>query len=205
MLKLLEGAVVNVPPQGGRKHPEQKMIPVNTQDILFIAGGAFEGIQKIVARRVNTNTIGYIAQERREKIDSNNLLRYISPADLRHFGLIPEIVGRLPVLTHLDPLDKAALRRILTEPKNAIVKQYKKLFAMDGVTLDIDEEALDYIVDKAVEHKLGARGLRAICEELMMDAMYELPESDAAKQLRITQAYAEDKLQKSFEGKIKAA
>ncbi len=205
MLKLLEGAVVNVPPQGGRKHPDQKMIAVNTKDILFIAGGAFEGIQKIIARRVNTNTIGYIAQERREKIDRNNLLRYISPADLRQFGLIPEIVGRLPVLSHLDPLDKVALRRILTEPKNAIVKQYKKLFAMDGVTLDIDEEALSYIVEKAVEHKLGARGLRSICEELMMDAMYELPESGTTKQLRITKDYAEDKLQKSFEGKIKAA
>ncbi len=205
MLKLLEGSIVNVPPQGGRKHPEQKMIAVNTRDILFIAGGAFEGIQKIIARRVNTNAIGYTAQEKRDKIDRSNLLQYISPADLRQFGLIPEIVGRLPVLTHLQPLDREALRRILTEPKNAIIKQYKKLFAMDGVALTINDDVLDYIVDKAVEHKLGARGLRSICEELMMDAMYELPEEGKTKALIITKDYAAEKLQKSFEGKIKAA
>jgi ATP-dependent Clp protease ATP-binding subunit ClpX len=202
MLKLLEGSIVNVPPQGGRKHPDQKMTAVNTKDILFIAGGAFEGIQKIIARRVNVNSIGYAAQEKRERIDRSNLLQYISPADLRQFGLIPEIVGRLPVLTHLEPLDSAALRRILTEPKNAIVKQYKKLFAMDKVSLEIDDDALDYIVEKAVEHKLGARGLRSICEELMMDAMYELPENEKAKTLRVTKAYAEEKLLKNFEGKV---
>jgi ATP-dependent Clp protease ATP-binding subunit ClpX len=197
--------VVNVPPQGGRKHPDQKMIPVNTKDILFISGGAFEGIQKIIARRVNVNAIGYAAQEQRNRIDRNNLIQYISPADLRQYGLIPEIVGRLPVLAHLDPLDKPALRRILTEPKNAIVKQYKKLFEMDGVALDIDNDVLDYIVDKAVEHKLGARGLRSICEELMIDAMYELPESGRTKHLRITRQYAEDKLLNSFDKKVKAA
>jgi len=205
MLKLLEGSVVNVPPQGGRKHPDQKMIPVNTKDILFISGGAFEGIQKIIAHRVNVNAIGYVTPAQRNRIDRNNLLQYLSPADLRHYGLIPEIVGRLPVLTHLEPLDKPALRRILTEPKNAIVKQYKKLFEMDGVALEIDGDVLDYIVDKAVEHKLGARGLRSICEELMIDAMYELPESEKTKHLRITKQYAEDKLLRSIEGKIKAA
>jgi len=205
MLKLLEGSVVNVPPQGGRKHPEQKTIAVDTKDILFIAGGAFEGIQRIIARRVNTNTIGYATQEKRNRFDRNNLLQYIAPADLRQYGLIPEIVGRLPVLTHLDPLDKAALRRILTEPKNSIVKQYKKLFEMDSVTLEIDDDVLDYIVDKAMEHKLGARGLRSICEELMIDAMYELPESGKIKHLRITKQYAEDKLLKSFDRKVKAA
>ena len=205
MLKLLEGSVVNVPPQGGRKHPDQKMIPVNTKDILFISGGAFEGIQKIIARRVNVNAIGYATQEERNKIDRNNLVQYISPADLRQYGLIPEIVGRLPVLAYLEPLDKPALRRILTEPKNAIVKQYKKLFEMDGVTLEIDDDVLDYIVDKAVEHKLGARGLRSICEELMIDAMYELPESGKTKRLRVTKQYAEDKLLESFDKKVKAA
>ncbi|MDR3297413.1 MAG: ATP-dependent Clp protease ATP-binding subunit ClpX [Prevotellaceae bacterium] len=194
LLKLLEGSVVNVPPQGGRKHPDQKMVPVNTKDILFIAGGAFEGIDRIIARRVNKNMIGFNAIEKLNRVDKNDLLRYVAPADLRHFGLIPEIVGRLPVLTYLAPLDKAALRRILTEPKNAIVKQYTKLFAMDKVELQLDEEALDYIVDLALKHKLGARGLRSICEELLIDAMYELPENGQEQQLRITREYAERQL-----------
>jgi ATP-dependent Clp protease ATP-binding subunit ClpX len=207
LLKLLEGTVVNVPPQGGRKHPDQKMIPVNTKDILFIAGGAFEGIDKIIARRVNTNMIGFEAAEKRSRVDKSSLLRYITPTDLRHFGLIPEIVGRLPVITHLEPLDREALRRILTEPQNAIVKQYKKLFAMDSIRLAIDDDVLDYIVDKAMEHKLGARGLRSICEELMIDAMYELPnennaqKDDEVEMLRISKEYAQDKLSQSFDRK----
>jgi ATP-dependent Clp protease ATP-binding subunit ClpX len=206
LLKLLEGTVVNVPPQGGRKHPDQKMIPVNTKDILFIAGGAFEGIDKIIAHRVNTNMIGFEAAEKRSRVNRNNLLKYLAPADLRRFGLIPEIVGRLPVITHLEPLDKDALRRILIEPKNAIVKQYEKLFAMDGIKLTIDDDVLDYIVDKAIEHKLGARGLRAICEELMIDAMYELPNEEKAptKQLRklhISKEYAQEKLSQAFDSK----
>jgi ATP-dependent Clp protease ATP-binding subunit ClpX len=194
LLKLLEGAVVNVPPQGGRKHPDQKMVPVNTKDILFIAGGAFEGIDRIIARRVNTNMIGFNAIETLSRVDQNNMLRYVAPADLRHFGLIPEIVGRLPVLTYLAPLDKDALRRILTEPKNAIVKQYTKLFAMDKVALQLDDDVLDYIVDLALKHKLGARGLRSICEELLIDAMYELPENGQTQPLRITREYAEKQL-----------
>jgi ATP-dependent Clp protease ATP-binding subunit ClpX len=210
LLKLLEGSIVNVPPQGGRKHPDQKMIPVNTKDILFIAGGAFEGIDRIIAHRVNTNMIGFDAAERRSRVDKNRLLRYLAPADLRSFGLIPEIIGRLPVITHLDPLGKDALRKILTEPRNAIVKQYKKLFLMDSIHLTIDEEALDYIVDRALEHKLGARGLRSICEELMIDAMYEISDAEedkenkpkkAKKHLRITKAYAQEKLSQSFDSK----
>ncbi|MDR1022079.1 MAG: ATP-dependent Clp protease ATP-binding subunit ClpX [Prevotellaceae bacterium] len=206
LLKLLEGTVVNVPPQGGRKHPDQKMIPVNTKDILFIAGGAFEGIDRIIAHRVNTNMIGFEAAEKRSRVDKSSLLRCIAPTDLRHFGLIPEIVGRLPVITHLEPLDREALRRILTEPQNAIVKQYKKLFAMDNIQLAIDDDVLDYIVDKAMEHKLGARGLRSICEELMIDAMYELPDENntkknKAERLHIFKEYAQDKLSQSFDRK----
>ena len=196
MLKLLEGSVVNVPPQGGRKHPEQKMIAVNTKDILFIAGGAFDGIERLIAARKRTNVIGYGAGGN-EALDKDNMLQYLSPADLKKYGLIPEIVGRLPIITHLNPLDKDALKRILTEPKNALVKQFQKLFAMDHINLVIKNEVLDFVVEKAIEFKVGARGLRSIMEAILNDAMFELPSDINATELVIDRDYAEAKLEKS--------
>jgi ATP-dependent Clp protease ATP-binding subunit ClpX len=206
LLKLLEGSVVNVPPQGGRKHPEQKMIQVNTKDILFISGGAFQGIERIIAARLRTNVVGYsFAGHKEEGVDMNNLLQYISPADLKKYGLIPEIVGRLPILTYLNPLDKEALKRILTEPKNALVKQFVKLFEMDGIKLTIDDKVLDFVVEKSIEFKLGARGLRSILEAILMDAMFELPSKKRLKNWRVTVDYAREKLEKSNIAKLKAA
>ncbi|MCZ4693318.1 ATP-dependent Clp protease ATP-binding subunit ClpX [Ancylomarina euxinus] len=196
LLKLLEGSIINVPPQGGRKHPDQKMIPVNTKNVLFICGGAFDGIQRKIAQRLNTAVVGFNASKTAEKVDQQNLLQYIAPQDLKSFGLIPEIIGRLPVLTYLEPLDREALRNILTEPKNSIVKQYNKLFKIDDIELTFDESALEYIVDKALEYKLGARGLRSICEAIMMDAMFELPTSDE-KTVMIDAKYAAGKLEKT--------
>jgi ATP-dependent Clp protease ATP-binding subunit ClpX len=196
LLKLLEGSIVNVPPQGGRKHPDQKMIPVNTKDILFICGGAFDGIEKKIAQRLNTQVVGFLASKESRQIDRNNLMQYIAPQDLKAFGLIPEIIGRLPVLTYLNPLDRTALRNILTEPKNSIIKQYTKMFAMDHVKLRFDPEALDYIVDKAIEFKLGARGLRSITEDIMVDAMFEVPSTNL-KELSVTLNYAKERVEKA--------
>ena len=203
LLKLLEGSIVNVPPQGVRKHPDQKMIPVNTKNILFICGGAFDGIEKKIAQRMNTQVVGFTASKETAVLDRDNMLQYIAPQDLKSFGLIPEIIGRLPVLTYLEPLDRQALRNILTEPKNAIIRQYVKLFELDNITLNFNEDVFEYIVDKAVEFKLGARGLRSICEAIMTDLMFEIP-SQNCESITITKEYAETKMDRLTAQKLRA-
>ncbi|MGD2033528.1 MAG: ATP-dependent Clp protease ATP-binding subunit ClpX [Bacteroidales bacterium] len=205
LLKLLEGSVINVPPQGGRKHPDQKMIPVDTKNILFICGGAFDGIEKKIGQRLNTRVVGYSASKKIDNIDRTNLLQYIAPQDLKAYGMIPEIVGRLPVLTYLHPLDRDALRQILTEPKNSIIKQYIKLFEMDGIKLSFKGSVLEYVVDKAIEFKLGARGLRSICEAIMIDAMFELPSKGSKEEMIVTKKYASEKLEKQDIKRLKVA
>ncbi len=204
LLKLLEGSIINVPPQGGRKHPEQKLISVDTKNILFICGGAFDGIERKIATRLNTKVIGYSAAKEVDRIERENLLQYIAPQDLKAFGLIPEIIGRLPVMVHLDPLNKEVLRNILTEPKNSVIKQYKKLFQIDNINLEFEEDALMFIVEKAIEFKLGARGLRSICESIMNDAMYEMP-SEKSENLMISKEYAKDKMDRTNIRRLKAS
>jgi ATP-dependent Clp protease ATP-binding subunit ClpX len=205
LLKILEGAVVSVPPQGGRKHPEQKMVQINTQNILFICGGAFDGIEKRIGSRLHANAIGYSANKEQQVIDKDNMLQYIAPQDLKSYGLIPELVGRLPVLSFLKPLDKDALRRILTEPKNALIKQYIKLFEMDDIELKVDDDVFDFIVEKAIEFKLGARGLRSICELIMMDAMFNAPAEKSDKVIHVTLEYAQSQLNLNNIGRLKVA